>query len=79
MKQQMVYGKGTVGEENGKVVFANRMLFNVHLGLVNGGPPPLNDGGTWNCILRSSSSEFPFYLVLVNLSFHLELSFEIWN
>ena len=33
--------------------------------------PPLNDGGTWNTILRSSSSEFPFELVLVDLSFNL--------
>ena len=33
-------------------------------------PPPPNDEGTWNSILRSSSSEFPFDLVL-DLSFHL--------
>ena len=26
---------------------------NVQMGLVKGGPPPLNDGGTWNSILRS--------------------------
>ena len=52
----------------------------VHMGLVNGGdrspphpPPPLNDGDTWNTILRSSSSEFPFDLVLVDLGFHLIL------